>query len=561
MANESSEFDFDYVIVGSGFGGSVSALRLAEKGYSVAVIEQGRRWTPQSLPKTSWQFWDFIWSPQVGLRGFFKINLFKRVMVLSGCGVGGGSITYAQTLLVPPEKIWQQGTWKGLEDWQKIMPAYYDLAKRMLGVTENRRRAPADDKLYEMAKVWGCEDTFKLENVGVFFGDDDKPQGAEYNDPYFGGAGPKRKSCNACGGCMVGCKYDSKNTLDKNYLYLAEQLGVEVKAETKVLDVSPIAGAVDGSEGYRLTLRPTFKRFGEKTQITARSVIFSAASLGTQDLLLRMKDSGALPNLSEQLGKQVRTNSESLLGVRYPGSDLDLSTGIAIGSGIQIDQFTHVEATRYPSGSNIISFLFTPLTGGKPGITRPLSWLGAVAKLLVTNPVKGLRALMPYRFANETMIFLVMQTVDAHIDFSLKRPWFWPFSKQMTSSSKRIPTFIPEANNFTEKVAKATDGIGLSSISEILFNVPTTAHCMGGCCMGDTAKTGVIDNQHRVHNYKNLFVIDGSTISSNLGVNPSLTITALAERAMSFIPPKEDGAQNVQHIQGDETKAQAVGEM
>lgn len=555
MQNSGGSFDYDYVIVGSGFGGSVSALRLAEKGYRVAVIEQGRRWTPDNLPKTNWRFWDFAWRPALGLRGFFNTTLFRRVMILSGCAVGGGSITYAQTLLIPPDRVWEQGGWKGMDDWKKVMPQYYARAKRMLGVTLNRRRAPADDKLLEMAKATGCEDTFRLEDVGVFFGDDDKPQGAEYDDPFFGGAGPKRKSCVGCGGCMVGCRFDAKNTLDKNYLYLAESLGVEVRPETKVIDIRTLGGAGDGSEGYELTMKPTFRRFGgERTKLRARGVIISGASLGSQALLLDVKDRGSLPNISDRVGKEVRTNSESLLGVRYPGCSEDLSTGIAIGSGIYMDQYTHIEATRYPDGSNIASFLFTPLTGGKPGISRIFTWLGAVAKLLVTKPLKGVRVLAPYRFSNETIIFLVMQTLDAHIDLQWKRAWFWPFKKQLTSSGARIPTFIPEANEFTKKAAEATGGIGMSSMSEILFNVPTTAHCMGGCGMGETAKEGVIDSKHRVHNYQNLYVIDGSTISSNLGVNPSLTITALAERAMSFIPAKDGDGAKVTLIEGDETE-------
>ncbi|WP_148862830.1 GMC oxidoreductase [Marinobacter fonticola] len=533
------QYDYDFVIIGSGFGGSVSAYRLSEKGYRVLVIEQGRRWTPENLPRKNWKFWDYLWRPALGLRGFLSLRLFRHVMILHGNAVGGGSITYAQTLLVPPDSVWREGNWSGLEDWEHTMPEHYAKAKRMLGVTENRRPGPADEKLREMARVAGVEDSFYYTDVGVFFGDDDDAPGTGYPDPFFGGEGPARKSCIGCGGCMVGCRYGAKNTLDQNYLYLAERRGAEVRAETQVVDVKPL-GQTDGADGYEITTVPTFAR-GKKSRdrITARSVVFSASSLGTQSLLFHLRDNGSLPNISDDLGKRVRTNSESILGVRYPGCKEDLSKGIAIGSGIHIDPHTHIEAVRYPDGSNLLSSLLTVLTGGRPGPVRMLHWLAAVAKLLVKRPVAGFRSLLPWRFSRETVIFLVMQTIEGHIDMRWTRPWYWPFSKTLTSHGNPIPSFIPEANAFTEKAARATGGVGLSSFSEIAFNVPMTAHCMGGCAMSDTPATGVIDGQNRVFNYQNLYVIDGSMLSANLGVNPSLTITALAERAMSFIPAKK----------------------
>ncbi|MEQ5833698.1 GMC family oxidoreductase [Marinobacter sp. NFXS9] len=533
-----NNYDYDFIIIGSGFGGSVSACRLSEKGYRVLVVEQGRRWTPENLPKTNWKFWDYLWRPVAGLKGFLSLRLFRHVMILHGNAVGGGSITYAQTLLVPPDSVWREGNWAGLDNWEEVMPEHYARAKQMLGVTRNRRPALADEKLRDMARVAGVEDSFYYTDVGVFFGDDNDAQGTEYPDPYFDGEGPARNSCIACGGCMVGCPYNAKNTLDKNYLYLAERRGAEVRAETQVVDVKPL-GSTDGADGYEVITVPTFAR-GHKpeTRITAQQVIVSGSSLGTQELLFKLKDKGSLPNISDDLGNRVRTNSESILGVRYPGTHEDLSKGIAIGSGIYIDQHTHIEAVRYPDGSNLLSSLLTVLTGGRPGPVRILYWLGAVLRLLIKRPIAGFRSLLPWRFSRETVIFLVMQTIEGHINMRWQRPWYWPFSKTLTSHGDRIPTFIPEANAFTRKAAEATGGVGLSSFSEISFNVPMTAHCMGGCAMADSPNRGVIDAQNRVFNYKNLYVVDGSMLSANLGVNPSLTITALAERAMSFIPPK-----------------------
>jgi cholesterol oxidase len=297
---------------------------------------------------------------------------------------------------------------------------------------------------------------------------------------------------------------------------------------------------MQGATGYEVTTEPTFGWSRPRKHWTARSVIVAASSLGTQALLFKLKDKGSLPNVSDELGKRVRTNAESILGVRYPGSQQDMSKGVAIGSGIYIDEHTHIEAVRYPAGSNLMSGLLTILTRGKPGITRPLAWLAAVGKLLVTRPVAGLRSLLPYRWSNETVIFLVMQTLDGHLDMRWTKAWYWPFEKGLSSHGAPIPTFIPEANAFTAKAAAATGGIGLSSMSEILFDVPMTAHCMGGCAMADSPERGVIDRQNRVFNYQNLYVVDGSMLSANLGVNPSLTITALAERAMSFIPVRSE---------------------
>ncbi|HZW11834.1 MAG TPA: GMC family oxidoreductase [Noviherbaspirillum sp.] len=548
--------DYDFIVIGSGFGGSVSALRLAEKGYRVAIIEQGRRWTPDNLPRSTWSLSRWMWRPALGLRGFFSMQFFKHVVVLHGNAVGGGSITYANTLLVPPDKVWRDGSWAALNDWERVMPAHYATAQRMLGVTTNRIIAPADLRLKEMAKAVGAEDRFYPTQVGVFFGKEGDAPGTVYPDPFFGGKGPQRASCNGCGGCMVGCKLGAKNTLDKNYLYLAEKQGAELFAETKVLDVRPLNGKEDGADGYEIDVvslaKGTSKR---KRRITCRGVVFAASSLGTQELLFRAKDRGSLPRISDALGKHVRTNAESLIGIRFPGSKVDLSKGIAIGSGLYVDEHTHIETTRYPSGSDTMGLLSTVMTLGRPGWTRPFTWIVTLSKLLLTRPVTTLRLLSPFGFARETMIFLCMQTLDDHLTMQLKRRWFWPFTKQLTTLGKKIPTFIPAANDFAVKAAKATGGFPMTSVTEILLDVPTTAHCMGGAAIARSRAEGVCDAKNRVFGYRNMYICDGSMLGANLGVNPSLTITALAEHAMSHIPAAD---KQTWDATGVELSAQAI---
>lgn len=522
--------EFDYIVVGSGFGGSVSALRLSEKGYRVLVLEQGRRWDKNNLPKTTWNFKNWLWEPLLGWKGFFSLRFFRHVVVLHGNAVGGGSITYANTLLVPPEKVWQQGEWAGLTNWSEVMPGHYETAKKMLGVSQNKILAPADLKLREMAGLIGVEDSFYPTDVGVFFGDETKPRGTEYADPYFDGKGPARKSCIGCGGCMVGCRYGAKNTLDLNYLYLAEKLGAVVKSETKVMDILP-QGDETGSEGYVVTTAA-----GEKYHVKA--VVLSASSLGTQALLFDLKDKGSLKNISSHLGTKVRTNAESLIGVRFPGSKESMSEGIAIGSGIHIDEFTHIEATRYPAGSDAMGLLTTVLTHGRADWTRIVTWFWTLFVQFFKNPLRVLKTLAPVGWARECMIFLCMQTIDGTLTMKWQRAWYWPFKKRMRSYGKPIPTFIPEANAFAEKAAQAMGGVAMTSITEIFMNIPMTAHCLGGVPMGQNASEGVVNHKGEVFNYKNLYVADGSIVSSNLGVNPSLTITALSEYVMSHIPTK-----------------------
>lgn len=532
--------NYDFIVIGSGFGGSVSALRLAEKGYRVAVIEQGRRWTPDNLPKSTWSLSRWMWRPALGLHGFFSMRFFKHVVVLHGNAVGGGSITYANTLLVPPDRVWREGSWAGLQDWERVMPQHFATARRMLGVTTNRRLGAADLRLKEMARATGVDASFYPTEVGVFFGRDGDAPGTTYADPFFGGEGPPRTSCHGCGGCMVGCRHGAKNSLDQNYLYLAEKKGAELFAETRVVDVKPLQSRPDGSAGYEVeTLALAGPLRGQRRRFTCRGVVFAASSLGTQELLFRLKDKKSLPRISDALGKHVRTNAESIIGIRFPGSKVDLSKGIAIGSGVYVDEHTHIETTRYPDGSDTMGLLSTVMTLGRPGWTRPFTWLATLAKLLLTKPLTTLRLLTPFGFARETMIFLCMQTLDGHLTMRFKRRWFWPFSKQLTTHGKKIPTFIPAANDFVIKAAQATGGVPLTSLTEILLDVPTTAHCMGGAAIGRTRAEGVCDGQNRVFGYANMYICDGSMLGANLGVNPSLTITALTEHAMSHIPPYE----------------------
>ena len=534
---EDSRYDFDYVVVGSGFGGSVTAHRLTEKGYRVAVMEMGRRWTPENLPKTNWLIWRWIWRPRLALRGFFNIQLFRHVLILHGCAVGGGSITYANTSLVPRDSIWETGSWSGLADWKREMPAHYETVTRMLGVTPNRVFGPADLILKRAGEATGVGDTYYRTRVAVFQGPEGEEGGRTYPDPYFGGEGPERTTCTGCGGCMMGCRYNSKNTLDKNYLFLAEKHGARVFAETKVVDVNPLNGKADGSDGYDVeTVKSTSLFGGSRDNFTTKGIVFAASALGTMDLLFRLKQKGSLPAISDQLGNRVRTNAESLIGVRVPGSREDLSKGVAIGSGIYIDEYTHIEATRYPAGADAMGLLATLLTSGKPGWTRILLWLWNLASGLVRHPIRTVRAMHPFGWARESLILLCMQTLDGHIDMRLTRPWFWPFHKMLVSRGRRIPTYIPQANEFARKVAAMIGGTPMSMTTEILFDVPGTAHVLGGCPMAATPEEGVVDSRNRVFGYRDMYICDGSVLAANLGVNPSLTICAVTERAMSFIP-------------------------
>jgi len=518
---------FDYIIVGSGFGGAVSALRLAEKGYSVAVIEKGKRYQPKDFPKTNWNLRKYFWLPQLKLYGIQCMTLLKHVFILHGTGVGGGSLVYANNLLVPPDEVFQKPEW-GPGDWKSILSPHYKTAQHMLGATPSPTVATTDEMLAEVGRELTGQDTFHINDVGIFYGDSDQ----EVPDPYFEGAGPPRTGCTRCGACMVGCRDGGKNTLDKNYLFLAEKLGVEIIPETEVIQL------LDRGNGYRVvTKKSTGIRKPIKT-FTSEGLILSGGVMGTVKLLLKSQKNGDLTRLSPRLGDLVRTNSEALIGVKTRKRDVNYSKEIAITSGIYPDKETHIEIARYPKGADAMAMLTTLLVGGGGWIPRPLRYLGTI----IRHPLKALEALNPFNWAHRTAILLVMQTVENYMKLDYKRRW-WRFGARSMNSSKApavpmVPTFIPVANKVAEKMAEKMEGDAYSVLPEVLFDVSSTAHILGGCAMGSTEQDGVCDFKGRVHGYENMYVVDGSVIPANLGVNPSLTITAVSEYILSNVPTK-----------------------
>ncbi len=526
-----SEFDFDYIIIGSGFGGSVSAMRLSQKGYKVAVIESGKRWASSDFPKTNFSLRKFLWMPKFFCYGIQRINMLDDVMILSGAGVGGGSLVYANTLYVPPKDFFEREIVQKMGGEKTLIP-FYNIAKRMLGVIENPKIWEVDNLMKETAEDMGMGHTFKRTPVGINFNEKNNI------DPYFNGEGPERNSCNFCGGCMVGCRFNAKNTLDKNYLYFAEKLGTKIIPESKVVKLIPLSE--DGEEGYEVHTISTTGMFGfPKKKYTAKNIVLSAGVLGTISLLLKMKEEKLMPRLSDQLGGVVRTNSESIVGVSSKDKNVDFSKGIAITSSVYPDKDTHIEPVRYSEGSDAMSFLAAgSLVDGGGKIPRVLRFFGSVLR----HPIDTIRYLSPFGFAKQGIILLVMQSLDSSIQVIRKRRILWPFQKTLSSRSsdgKKIPSYIPIANEFARNLAKKINGVARSAYNEVLLDIPTTAHILGGAIISDSPEQGVIDLQNKVFGYKNLTVCDGSMVPANLGVNPSLTITALSERAMSFIPEKE----------------------
>lgn len=523
-----NKYDYDYIIVGSGFGGSVSAMRLSQKGYKVAVIESGKRWKSEDFPKTSFSLAKYIWFPKIFCYGIQRINLLNDVLILSGAGVGGGSLVYANTLYVPPKAFFDTPIVQKMGAEKNLLP-FYDIAKRMLGVIENPKLWEVDTFMKETAEEMGCGESFTRTPVGINFNDKDQV------DPFFNGEGPNRNGCNFCGGCMVGCRFNAKNTLDKNYLYFAEKLGATVIPETKVEKLNPLS--VDGGEGYEIHTRSTTSFFGSpKKTLRARNVVLSAGVLGTLGILLKMQQEKIMTRLSPMLGHTVRTNSESLVGVTSLKKDVDYSKGIAITSSVYPDEHTHIEPVRYSAGSDAMGTLAagTLVDGGK-GVPRFLRFLWGS----ILHPINTIRFISPFGFAKKSIILLVMQTVDNSIKIVRKRRLIWPFQKTLTSVQevgKHIPTFIPIANEFARRLAKRIGGVARSTLNEVILDIPTTAHILSGCIIGDSPETGVIDLKNQVYGYRNLIICDGSMVPANLGVNPSLTITALTERAMSFVP-------------------------
>jgi cholesterol oxidase len=548
------DFDFDFVIVGSGFGGSVSALRLSEKGYSVAVLEMGKRWNKEDFPKTTWDLKKYFWRPGLGMHGILQMTMVRDAFFLHGAGVGGGSLVYANTLLVPPDEAFDDARWVGL-DWKAALAPHYETAKRMLGATPSKVIVETDRMLEEVATEMGRGDTFHRATVGVYFGE----AGKTAPDPFFDGEGPERTGCTLCGGCMVGCRVGAKNTLDRNYLYLAEKRGAVVQPESRVVDIRPL-GDGDGEAGYELTVeRSTSVLFRARRTLRAKNVVLSAGSYGTVELLMRCRERGSLPRLSDKLGTYLRTNSEALLAVRSRRDDVDYSKGIAITSGVFVDDKTHIEVVRYPSGSDSMSLLTTVLTDGGGRTPRWLRWIGTVLR----HPVRFLQSVVPFGWARRTAILLVMQPLDNHLRYVMRRRWYWPFSKKLDSdrgSGEPAPVFIPVANLVAKKMADKLDGIPQSGLIEVMLNKASTAHILGGCPIGKDTDDGVVDAQHRVYGYRGMYVIDGSAIPANLGVNPSLTITAMAEHAMSHVPdnlPAAPRASLPAHVAGEGADASA----
>jgi cholesterol oxidase len=507
--------DYDVVIVGSGFGGSVSALRLTEKGYRVGVLEAGRRFTPETLPKTSWDLRNFLWAPRLGLRGIQRITLLKDIVVLSAAGVGGGSLVYANTLYQPPRAFFDDPHWAGITDWADELAPHYDQASRMLGVTEQPTMTPSDVVIKQVAEGMGVGATFRRTPVGVFFGE----PGKTVADPYFGGAGPDRTGCIECGNCMIGCKVGAKNRLDVNYLYLAERAGAVVHPETEVTALRP--------EGARWVIETGTGRF------TADQVILSAGALGTQRLLHAMRDTGVLPAVSARLGALTRTNSEALLGAQASAVPAEpYSRGVAITSSFHPDGQTHIEPVRYGPGSNSMGLLATLLVDGGGRLPRPVKFLGQALR----HPYVLLRSLSVRRWSERTIIALVMQTIDNSLTVRRTK------RGRLTTApghGEPNPTWIPQGHEAVRRIAERIGGFPGGTVGDI-FDIPMTAHILGGATIGESPQTGVVDPYHRVYGYPGLHVVDGSAVPANLGVNPSLTITAMAERAMSLWPNKGD---------------------
>ncbi|MFE0464279.1 GMC oxidoreductase [Kitasatospora sp. NPDC058965] len=544
-----AEFDYDVVVVGSGFGGSVSALRLTEKGYRVAVLEAGRRFTRDELPKTSWDVKNYLWAPSLGLYGIQRIHLLANVLVLGGAGVGGGSLNYANTLYVPPKAFFEDRQWQHITDWQEELAPFYDQAQRMLGVRTNPTMTPSDVHLKAAAERMGCGDTFHFAPVGVFFGDGrdadgsaEAAPGGEVEDPYFGGAGPRRKACVECGECMTGCRHGAKNMLTENYLHLAEANGAEIHPLTTVSRIRELAGA-DGTPGFAVDVLRTnargaaAKKAGART-LTAARVVVAAGTYGTQTLLHTMRDSGLLPGIPATLGELTRTNSEALVGAqttpRRYGGPVDFTKGVAITSSIHPDGNTHIEPVRYGKGSNAMGFLSIQQV---PGAGRGPRWLRA-GVTAVKHPTVFARSLSNYRWSERTIIGLVMQSLDNSITVSLKQKGLGKGTlTSRQGHGEPNPTWIPAAEEGAKAIAAEIGGFAGSTVGEI-FDIPMTAHFIGGCAIGDSPERGVVDPYHRLYGHPGISVVDGSTISANLGVNPSLTITAQAERAMSMWPNK-----------------------
>lgn len=517
---------YDYVIIGSGFGGSVSALRLAEKGYSVLVLEKGKWFKSDDFPKSNWNLKKWLWEPRARLFGFFKMTYLNHVTILSGVGVGGGSLTYANTLPIPKKKFFNSGSWANLCDWERVLKPYYKEAHRMLGATMNPILGPADQLIKDLSRTLKREKFFSHTKVAVHFED----SGQTVKDPYFNGKGPNRNGCVQCGACMTGCRYNAKNTLDKNYLFLAQQLGTEILAEKEVYDVIPLDGD-RGASGYNVYYKGSTKR-SNKMKVQAGAVIFSGGVIGTVPLLLKLKAKNSLPYLSDQLGCNIRTNNESLLVLTSTEKNKDYTKGIAIGSILDIDENSHLEPVRYGKGSSFFKMLTIPSIQHKWMVFRILGILSVV----ITNPVELIKTIFKKRYSRSTIILLFMQTLDSTLCLKLGKI---TQLKTSTESGEKPSGIIPIASRLAKILGHKIKAIPYANFTDVLLGTPTTAHVLGGAVMGSDTANGVINGDNRVFGYENMLICDGSMISANPGVNPALSITAISEYAMSKIPSKQ----------------------
>jgi cholesterol oxidase len=527
---------YDFVIIGSGFGASVSAMRLTEKGYSVLIIEKGKRYRDQDFAKTNLTFWKYLWMPTMRCFGILQISLLKGMMVLHGAGVGGGSLGYANVLEIPSDDTFARPAWQEPLPWGEILRPHFVTARKMLGAVPNHLLWSADETLRTIAEERGEGATFRPIEVGVYFGKENETA----PDPFFGGAGPQRTGCKLCGGCMVGCRFNAKNTLPKNYLYFAEKQGTEVLPEREVKEIRPLEpGSSDGVRYELIFRRSTALLAGRTGTVQARNVIVAAGVLGTLRLLLHCREqSGTLPRLSARLGERVRTNSEALLGSVARNSKVNFSKGLAITSIFNADEVTRIEPVRYPEGSDLMRMLAAPLISN--GHTIPKRMLKSIVWIL-RHPLDFLRSQILPGWARRVTILLVMQNVDSRLNVRLGRSLLTLFRKGLVAEGEpghEVIARVDAGHDVTRIFAEKTNGVPMGSLGENLLDYPTTAHILGGCPMGKDASEGVIDTSFQVHNYPGLYIIDGSVMPANPGVNPSLTITALEEYAMSKIPGK-----------------------
>ena len=516
---ENKNYDFDYIVIGSGFGGSVAALRLSEKGYKVLVLEKGKWYQNEDFPKSNWNLRKWLWVPFLKFFGFFKITIFKHVTTLTGVGVGGGSLVYANTLPIPTKNYFTADSWSHLADWENELKTYYETALKMMGTTINPKLSIGDEKLLELAKDLDIEKQFSVTNVAVYFGEPDKT----VPDPYFGGEGPDRAGCNFCAGCMVGCRYNAKNTLDKNYLYFAQKNGATIQAESEVYDV------YQNDKEYIVKWKTSTNIFKKQGQFSCKGLVFAGGALGTVKLLLKLKIS-SLPKLSPTIGMNIRTNSESLIGITTLNKETDFSEGISIGAILNTDEHSHLETVNYPAGSGFWRLAMSPFAHGSNVFIRILK----VITDIILHPIKNSKTYFVDDWAKRTQILMLMQTINSTLRFS--KGLFG--MKSILTKGKKPTSFIPEAEMLAKKYAAKVNGKPTMLLSETVLGIPTTAHILGGAVMGETSDEGVINKNNQVFDYDNMYICDGSMISANPGVNPSLSILALAERAMSKISDK-----------------------